>query len=240
MIGSDASPDALADRLAALEADNARLRRLLDATGVPDSLRHAFRDTVVLLRAIMRRSAETADDVEGFLAHLEGRLDALVRVRGRTDEYGEADLHTLISDELLFHLVREGERALIDGPTVRLRPRSAQVLAMAAHELASNAVEHGTLARTEGLVEVVWRIAGTTDDPVLALEWKETGALEDLPGPARRGFGTAVLEDMLSYELKAQSALAFEPDGLRYALRIPLTARIGRTMEGASRSGSVT
>ena len=232
------APDDMADRLVALEADNARLRRLLDASGVPENLRHAFRDTVVLLRAIMRRSAETAEDVEGYLAHLEGRLDALARVRSRTDEYGEADLHTLISDELLFHLVREGDRAMIEGPTVRLRPKAAQVLAMAVHELASNAVEHGPLARAEGTVAVVWRIEDGPAGPVLALSWKETGAT-DLAGPARSGFGTSVLEDMLAYELKARAVLVFEPDGLNYSAQIPLTNRLGRAVDGTADAGEL-
>jgi len=232
------APDDTADRLVALEADNARLRRLLDASGVPENLRHAFRDTVVLLRAIMRRSAETAEDVEGYLAHLEGRLDALARVRSRTDEYGEADLHTLISDELLFHLVREGDRASIEGPTVRLRPKAAQVLAMAVHELASNAVEHGPLARSEGTVTVAWRLEAGPGDPVLELDWKETGAT-GLAGPARRGFGTSVLEDMLAYDLKARAVLAFELDGLHYAARIPMTVRLGRTLETAGDVGEL-
>ncbi len=114
-------PGDLEDRLAALEADNARLRRLLDAAGAPDSLRHGLRNTMAMMRTIMHRSAEKARDVEDYVAHLDGRFGAVMRVQAATGVVGEADLHSLISDELMFHLVREGEQATIAGPRVRLR-----------------------------------------------------------------------------------------------------------------------
>lgn len=216
------------DRLAAIEADNARLRRLLGEAGVSDTLRHALRDTVALLRTIMRRSSETATDVESYASHLEGRLDTLMRIRARTDAFGEADLHLLVSEELTFHLVREGERAIIEGPAIRLRPKAAQVLAMAIHELASNAVEHGALDQPGGYVDVTWHVEPDGGEPVLSLCWNERGGLLDQGGDVRRGFGREVLETMLAYELEAETALAFEPDGLRCSVRFPFTARIGR------------
>ena len=223
-------PGDLVDQLASLKADNARLRRLLDEAGMPDNLRHALRDTVAMLRAMLRQSAESAEDAESYAAHLDGRLVALTRVRAATDAFGEADLHTLIADELHVHLVRDGERAVLSGPRVRLRPKPAQVFAMAMHELASNGVEHGLLSRTEGRVEVTWRTELGEAGPLLVLVWKETGGAE-LSEPSRRGYGTMVLEEMLAYQLKARAVLAYEPDGLRCTLHIPFAERTGRLVE---------
>lgn len=224
-------PSDMADRLAALEADNHRLRRLLDEAGVTDSLRHALRDTMALLRTIVRRSSETAIDVESYVAHLEGRIDSLMRMRARTDAFGEADLHLLVSEELLFHLVREGERALIEGPAIRLRPRAAQVLALAVHELVSNAVEHGALDREEGVVHVSWHLDIAEAEPRLTFVWVETGGATDPHCSRRRGFGREVLETMLAYELGAQTELAFERGGLRGRISFPFTERFGRLCE---------
>lgn len=221
-------PSEVMDRLAALEADNARLRRLLDEAGVMDSLRHALRDTVALLRTILRRSSETADDVESFVAHLEGRLDALMRMRARTDAFGEADLHLLVSEELMFHLVREGERATIEGPPVRLRPKAAQVLALAVHELVSNGVEHGTLDGIGGRVDVRWWIGREGERDSFSVTWQERGGAGRMGPPKRRGFGREVLETMLAYELGAHTTLSFEPDGLVCHIRFPFDPRIGR------------
>ncbi|MBE7245308.1 MAG: sensor histidine kinase, partial [Actinomycetospora chiangmaiensis] len=61
-----------AERLLALEADNARLRRLLDEAGMPDSLRHGMRNTMAMMRTVMHRSAESVTDVETYVAHLDG------------------------------------------------------------------------------------------------------------------------------------------------------------------------
>jgi two-component sensor histidine kinase len=226
---ADHMADHMADQLAALRADNARLRRLLDEAGMPDSLRHGMRNTMAMLRTIMHRSAESADEIDTYVAHLDGRLSAIARVQTTTDVFGEADLHTLASDELMAHLVREGEQAAIAGPRVRLRPRAALVMALALHELTSNGIEHGSLALPQGRVTVTWQIEPGDPEPALALTWKETGG-RAVTKPIRRGFGTALLEEMLAYEFEAQTTLTYEPDGLRCALRVPLTARIGRIL----------
>jgi two-component sensor histidine kinase len=222
----------IAARMVRLEADNTRLRRLLDEAGAPDGLRHGLRDTMAMLRAVLRLSAETADSVENYATHLEGRLDAIARVRVTADTFGEVNLHTLISDELMIHLIREGEQAALDGPAVRLRPKAAQLVALAVHELCSNAVEHGAFGLAEGEVEVRWSVdgAGATPAGELTLVWKETGGAGIGP-PARQGFGMQVLTEMLSYELGAKVDLAFEADGLRCTVRFPLTPRVGRVVD---------
>lgn len=224
----------LAARLVRLEADNTRLRRLLDEAGAPDGLRHGLRDTMAMLRAVLRLSAETADSVESYATHLEGRLDAIARVRVTADTFGEVNLHTLISDELMIHLIREGEQAALDGPAVRLRPKAAQLVALAVHELCSNAVEHGAFGLAQGGVEVRWSVAGAgagaPPAEILTLGWKETGG-SGIGPPAGHGFGMQVLTEMLSYELAARVDLAFEADGLRCTMRFPLTPRVGHTVD---------
>ena len=228
-------PTDVSARLASLEADNARLRRLLDEKGMHDGLRHGLRDTVAMLRSVMRQSAETAGDVEDYVIHLDGRLGALMRARTVLDAFGEANLHTLVSDALQLHLVREGDRAAISGPRLLLRPKAAQVFALAVHELASNAVEHGSLGDAQARVDVTWDVTrdvirdaanGSFGEPEVSLVWKETGGAA-VATPARAGFGTTVLRQTLAYELGAQTALAYEPDGLRCTIRFPLTARNG-------------
>jgi two-component sensor histidine kinase len=225
-----------AERLAVLEADNTRLRRLLDEAGAPDGLRHGLRDTMAMLRAVLRLSAETAESVESYATHLEGRLDAISRVRVTANTFGEVSLHTLLSDELMIHLVREGEQAEIAGPALRLRPKAAQLLALAVHELASNAVEHGVLGLPHGRVEARWSVErardAVADRALVVLLWKESGASK-LRASARRGFGMQVLEEMLRYELNATVALDFEPDGLRCTLSFPLVPRIGHVATDA-------
>ena len=230
-------PRDLVDQLDALRADNARLRRLLDEAGMPDSLRHGIRNTMAMLRTIVHRSAESATDLDAYVAHLDGRFSTLTRVQAILDGFGEADLHTLISDELMAHLVREGEQATIAGPRVRLRPKPTLILALALHELTSNGIEHGALALPQGRVSVVWQIQLSDPDPVLALLWTETGGTERTE-PARRGFGTMMLEDVLAYELDAQTTLTYHRGALSCSILIPFSPRTGRRVDPDSEIGA--
>ena len=219
-------------RIEELEAENRRLRRFLDETGLPAELRHKVRNTLSMLRAIIRRSAETSDSVETYVAHLDGRVDALARIlnalmRSVPEGIG---LHSLIADELLVHLAREGEQVAISGPSLRLRPGAAEVFAMAVHELAVNAVEHGALTVPQGRIAVTWTLsspAGPAASPQkLTFIWDETG-LENLPPvPSHQGFGFEVLERSLRYELKANTVMTFKPHGLRCAISLPLSPQI--------------
>lgn len=214
-----------ATRIAELEADNLRLRRLLDARGAPEELRHRLRSTIGMLRSIIRRSAESrAGDLESYIAHIEDRMDAIARAQSQADSRGWIDLHGLIAEELFRYGAGEGEKAVLSGPGIRLRPRAGQIFTLAFHELAVNAIEHGVLGHAEGRVRVDWSLED--EGQRLRLIWQEQGARVQAE-PARSGFGTEVLTRMLHYELKAETDLAFERDGLLCSMTVPMSEAIG-------------
>ena len=220
-----------ADRNAELEEDNSRLRRLLDGRDTPAELRHRLRSTLSLLRAVIRRSAVTERDLPSYVAHLEDRLDAVTRAQALADQHGEVNLQTLLADELLLYGASEGERLMLSGPDVQFRPREGQILALAIHELAVNAVEHGALGADAGRIEVSWSVAGAEADRSLLFTWKELGA-SSAAGPGSPGFGTEVLTRMLPYDLKAETEVTAAPDGLRCTIRFPLPETVGRVAPG--------
>lgn len=217
-------------RLAELEADNARLRRLLDKSDAPGELRHRLRNTLAMLRAVIRQSGRTKDDVTAYVAHLEDRMEALMRAQRAIDDLGEVELHRIIAEELHHYDASEGEQVTLSGPNVLLQPRATQVMSLAVHELAVNAVEHGALVGKDGKVDVTWHVTRNGNTAHLRLAWKERGT-KRLQAPAQRGFGTEVLQNMLAHELKAKTTLSFEPDGLRCTVEFPLTERIGHAAE---------
>lgn len=214
-------------RIAELEADNRRLRRLLDERGAPSELRHRLRNTAAMLRTIIRKSLRTGRGLEDYAAHLEDRLDALMRAQAAADERGMIEIHNLLADELLHYDAPEGERATLSGPDVELQPQAGQVLALAIHELAVNSVEHGALGTSTGRIEVDWDVATRDGNAVLALNWRERDTAP-IAAPGDPGFGTEVLTRTLPYELNAETSLAFEPDGLRCTITFPLPERVGR------------
>jgi two-component sensor histidine kinase len=178
-----------------------------------------------MLRIIIRRSAATDREPETYVAHLEDRLDTLARAQAAADEHGSVELHNLLADELLHYGASDGDRVTLDGPDVHLMPRVGQIMAMAFHELAVNSIEYGTLGFSTGGVNVRWSVS-EGDHPQFTLTWKEHGH-PGIPKPAREGFGTEILTRTLAYELKAETVLRFDADGLFYQVSFLLLDRFG-------------
>lgn len=214
-----------------LEIDNARLRRLLAKQGTPSGLRHQVRNTLTTVREFIRRSAETSDSVEDYAAHLEGRLDAVLRVQNAIASGPSEDgvsLHALVADELLSYGIGEGGRAIVAGPGLVLGPAAAGAFALALHELATNAVKFGAMTVPDGLINVSWSVApGSDGEPRLTWVWIESGLSGLAPTPPRRGFGLEIIEHALSYQLNAVTALLFTPTGLHCTIGFPLTSWVG-------------
>jgi two-component sensor histidine kinase len=192
-----------------------------------------------VVRSIARRTAETSDSIEDYAMHLDGRINAFARVQAAVtrDPTGGVDLAQIIGDELLSYAAREGEQARVSGPPVRLQPKAAETLGLAIHELVTNAVKHGAFSTPNGRIAVTWRIETDGAGPRLVFAWRESG-LPKPAAPKRRGFGTDLLERTLAYELQAKTVQAFESDGLRCTIELPLTERIALGGFGAARPGS--
>lgn len=191
-------------------------------------LQHRIRNSLGIVRSIARRSAQTSTTVDEYAMHLDGRLNALARTQAlamRDPDIG-LDLAYLVVEELLAYQAREGEQLHVSGPTIRLQPKSAETLALAVHELATNAVKYGALSKPGGQIDVMWRIEGRGSGASLVFSWTEKNGPKIERPPARRGFGSELLEQTLAFELKARAKLAYEASGLYCELVIPLGARV--------------
>lgn len=188
-------------------------------------LQHRVRNTLAVIRSIAQRTAATSNSVEEMSAHLQGRIGAFSRVQAVVTRSPEAgvDLTALVEDELLAHAAKESETLRIEGPPIWLRPRAAESLSLAIHELTTNAVKYGALASHRGGIAVEW---GRTTEPdgneLLRLRWQESGVDHVDPEPARRGFGLELLQRSLPYDLDAETEVEFRPHGLHFELRMPL------------------
>jgi two-component sensor histidine kinase len=186
-------------------------------------LQHRIRNALGIVRSLVRRTSTTSASVEEYAAHLEGRIGALARTQAfamRRPRSG-VDLEELVETELIAHAARDG-KVRVAGPAVRLRPKAAETLGLALHELTTNSVKFGALSLPEGHLTITWRKELERDDPCVRLEWRE----ESVPGctpPAHRGFGRNLVERTVPYELRGGSRLTFEPGGARCVIDIPLT-----------------
>jgi len=185
-----------------------------------------LRNTFATIRSIMRRSTDHANDVEEFVSHFEGRIDALCRVQFALarDPFAGFDLTGLVYDELQACAAREGEQFTLSGPAVRLRPRTAESMGLAFHELATNALKYGAFAAPHGRVDIAWHTVPRGNHTWLSLDWTESGMLGRLVVDARRGFGTILLQEALPYDLSAEVKREFRPTGLYCNIALPLLA----------------
>jgi two-component sensor histidine kinase len=94
-------------------------------------------------------------------------------------------------------------------------------LAMAMHELATNAVKYGALANKTGTIEVSWKVQNGAAPPRLALRWTEAGGPPVIP-PRRRGFGSRLIERSLANDLDGQVEIAFAPTGVVCTVDAPV------------------
>jgi two-component system CheB/CheR fusion protein len=221
-----AAEDALRRERDALLNEVAALRHALEGAREDRSaLQHRVRNSLGTVRSIARRTAAASTDLEDYAAHLDGRIGAFARIQAAVtrDPTAGLDLAQLIADELLAHSAREDERLLVDGPEVRLQPKPAETLALAVHELATNAMKFGALSVPDGRIAVTWRAEDRDGAPWLILDWVEEGVPD--PMQSRRGFGTELLEQTLPYELKAEVSLVFDPNGMRCTIALPMSAQ---------------
>jgi PAS domain S-box-containing protein len=191
-------------------------------------LQHRVRNTLAVVRSIVRRTAQNSDNLEDMVDHLQGRIDAFARVQAvvTRDLDGGVDLAGLIEDELVAHATREGRRLKIDGPDLLLLAKPAEALSLAIHELTTNSVKYGALGTSHGAVKVSWTRDGADGGERLDFLWEEQGRDRTLVADEERsGFGFELLERTLPYELDAETKIDFLPEGLRFTLRMPLAGR---------------
>ena len=112
---------------------------------------------------------------------------------------------------------------MLRGEDVVLRPRAVLTLAMAFHELATNAAKYGALSAPGGRVEIRWQLAPQEGEerPWLHIDWLEQGG-PAVAEPQQRGFGSKLIEGSVAAELHGRAALQFVPEGLRCEFFVPL------------------
>jgi len=171
---------------------------------------------------------ENAVDAEGLRGserqHRVARISALARTQGFAMRRPGAgiNLEELVDAELIAHAAREG-KVKTAGPPVRLGLKAAETVALALHELATNAVKFGALSVPEGRITVAWRKETDREDPCVRLEWLEEGVPSCTQQALRRGFGLDLIERTVPYDLRGASHISFEPGGVHCVIDIPLT-----------------
>jgi PAS domain S-box-containing protein len=190
-----------------------------------DELNHRVNNSLATVQSV---AAQTFRDDRSSVAEVRdafrGRLLALSRVHVllAQEHWEGAPLRILVERQLM---PRGGnaERVNLAGPEIRLGPGAAVAFGMALHELTTNALRHGALSWPGGRVQLQWSINQNPQFERLQVVWAEENG-PPVPRPARRGFGSRLIERGLAYGLRAGVRLLFEPSGLRCEVDAPLVA----------------
>ena len=196
-------------------------------------LQHRARNVLAVVRSLIRRSGNTAESQEDFASHLEARISALARTQGALTfhEQEGPELEDLVRAELAANAVRDNQ-VVIAGPSLRLASRAAEAIALALHELTTNALKFGALTTPEGRINVSWTV-DSAPAPALRWRWVESKVQVAQTTALRRGFGRELIERVLPYELGAVTRFTIAPDGLQCEIELPINERTTTRMERA-------
>jgi PAS domain S-box-containing protein len=191
-----------------------------------DELNHRVKNTLATVQSLASQTARSAHTPAAFREGFEGRLIALSKAHDQLTihHWESADLRELLSGSLAPYA--GGDRMVLRGEDVVLRPRAVLTLAMAVHELTTNAAKYGALSVPGGRVEIHWRPVRAADDRLmLRIDWAEQGG-PPVAEPQRRGFGSKLIEGSIAAELGGSARLAFAPEGLRCEIVIPIEVAV--------------
>jgi len=181
-------------------------------------LKHRTKNILSIVQSLVKHTlqdgvdlAEARDALDRRLGAMGRGIDLLLKV-----DWTATDLDTL-AHASLSHREGFGARVRIGGPIVQVGANAALTLAMTLHELESNAIKYGALARENGRVALSWTVA----EDRLTLEWRESGC-GPTPKPAHKGFGTKLICDVPARRFNGRARLDWGRDGVVWTLETGL------------------
>ncbi len=222
-------------RLQAVRDGNGHVVGVLGVSVEVTALRREQARNTMLVRELAHRSKNLLAVVQSiagetlhsggagdFMDRFGARLQSLARLQDLvvSGVRGGVELGQLVTIQLA-PFAEPGKRLEIAGDEVRLRPEAANILGMALHELATNAIKYGSLSVPQGSVFVAWRREPDADGARrFRMTWRESGGPPAVE-PERRGFGSRVVVDMTAATLGGRVELDYLPGGVVWRLDAP-------------------
>lgn len=187
-----------------------------------NELNHRVKNTLATVQSIAAQSFRRDIHNQSY-PWFEGRLIALSKAHDvlSRENWQAADLHEVVDQVAAPFQAPGQQRFATQGPALRLRPKHALALAMALHELCTNASKYGALSTPLGQISLHWNVIKSDESSLLRIQWEEAGGPQVDP-PMRKGFGSRLLERGLAGELNADVRLAYLKTGLVCDIEVPL------------------
>ena len=194
---------------------------------VVNELNHRVKNNLAITLAIAAQTFRASGDISMAHKGFSSRIMALAQANDLlTGERGAGvSLESVIRQAVRPHC-HDAARCSVRGPRVDLSTKTALSMSMAMHELSTNALKYGAWSTAEGRVAVTWELSvrDAPGEPRLLLDWREHEGPAVVP-PARRGFGSRLIERGLASELGGTVQMLFEPSGLVCRVDVPFGAQ---------------
>ncbi|MBO3761270.1 HWE histidine kinase domain-containing protein [Ciceribacter sp. L1K22] len=195
------------------ERDKAEVRQRL----LNEELNHRVKNILAVIKSLIAGPARESATLVDYVTSLKGRIQALSHAHDQVIRgSGGGEIGRLLEAELSPYRT-DINRLGLEGPTVLLDGRAYAVTALVIHELCTNAAKYGSLSRSGGTLEVSWELLDQGD---LQIRWTESGG-PPVDIPMSRGFGSALIDRSIPFDLGGKSKVTYDPGGVKATLVIP-------------------
>jgi PAS domain S-box-containing protein len=194
-------------------------------------LQHRTQNLFSVIQFVVDRSLVEPRSLANAKEILKGRLQSLAHAHSILADAAQEGL--ALTEVMRRVLAGFSDQVSFAGCDLAVNIPAGQQFALTVHELATNAVKYRALSVPAGHVSIACNIErGSNDHSTFSFLWKESGG-PPVVLPSRKGFGTTILLDAAK-QFGRHVALNYEPDGLRYEVRFPLSMIEARTSEKAA------
>lgn len=189
---------------------------------------HRVKNTLAIVSAIASQTVRYSATLDDFSKAFRERLASLARVQDllRPDGQREPDLEVLIRQLLDPYTKDSLDRLTVMGPAITVPRNDVVLFSLAFNELATNATKYGAWSQGTGSVHISWRVERQEDtEQVLLLNWEEVGG-PAVGAPAKKGFGSAVMQFAIARAMGGKIDVSYHANGLRYVMHIPRRANV--------------
>ncbi|MGC8535289.1 MAG: HWE histidine kinase domain-containing protein [Rhizomicrobium sp.] len=177
--------------------------------------RHRLKNLIAIIGALAKNSRRPNEtSIEAYLTRFLGRLYALGEAADQmlARRHADVEIRELITATLKPFMSEKG-RLSLEGPRLLVSAQTGGSLALAVHELATNALKYGALSRPSGTVALSWQIRTESGGERLVLSWREAGG-PSVRQPDEEGFGSRLIRMTAANEKEAAVELCFAAEGL--------------------------
>lgn len=182
-------------------------------------LAHRVKNILAIVQSIANQTLSNASSLKIGAHDFSVRLKALAKAQDILTHGAakSADLKQIIENSLDIHTNIQ-KRFTMVGKKISLSPQAALSMALALHELSTNAVKYGALSNETGQVNISWSI----NKKQFHFNWHEQGGPKVIK-PSRKGFGSKLIERLLPASFNGQATLNYLPTGVSFDLIAPYT-----------------